>query len=174
MDAREAENNGYDPEPIKGINTRFEEYMKNEFGKNIRVQYETFSTNEDMINQLRTGKIDFDLVCPSDYAIQRLMAQDLIIPFESNDYPGSTPNYDHYASPYLIEKVKSIKAVDCYNGGTSGEEKLTSCKIICVDICGVLSVFSIILLSINSKIEISHRKNHQRYSRLEHNVGRRL
>lgn len=123
MDAREAENNGYDPEPIKGINTRFEEYMKNEFGKNVRVQYETFSTNEDMINQLRTGKIDFDLVCPSDYAIQRLMAQDLIIPFESNDYPGSTPNYDQYASPYLIEKVKSIKAVDCYNGGTSGEEK---------------------------------------------------
>lgn len=123
MDAREAEDNGYDPEPIKGINTRFEEYMKNEYGKNIRVQYETFSTNEDMINQLRTGKIDFDLVCPSDYAIQRLMAQDLIIPFESNDYPGSTPNYDQYASPYLIEKVKSIKAVDCYNGGTSGEEK---------------------------------------------------
>lgn len=123
MDAREAENNGYDPEPIKGINTRFEEYMKNEYGKNVRVQYETFSTNEDMINQLRTGKIDFDLVCPSDYAIQRLMAQDLIIPFESNDYPGSTPNYDQYVSPYLIEKVKSIKAVDCYNGGTSGEEK---------------------------------------------------
>lgn len=123
MDAREAENNGYDPEPIKGINTRFEEYMKNEYGKNVRVQYETFSTNEDMINQLRTGKIDFDLVCPSDYAIQRLMAQDLIIPFESDDYPGSTPNYDQYASPYLIEKVKSIKAVDCYNGGTSGEEK---------------------------------------------------
>lgn len=123
MDAKEAENNGYDPEPIKGINTRFEEYMKNEYGKNVRVQYETFSTNEDMINQLRTGKIDFDLVCPSDYAIQRLMAQDLIIPFESNDYPGSTPNYDQYASPYLIEKVKSIKAVDCYNGGTSGEEK---------------------------------------------------
>lgn len=123
MDAREAENNGYDPEPIKGINTRFEEYMKNEYGKNVRVQYETFSTNEDMINQLRTGKIDFDLVCPSDYAIQRLMAQDLIIPFESDDYPGSTPNYDQYASPYLIEKVKSIKAVNCYNGGTSGEEK---------------------------------------------------
>lgn len=123
MDAREAEDNGYDPEPIKGINTRFEEYMKNEYGKNVRVQYETFSTNEDMINQLRTGKIDFDLVCPSDYAIQRLMAQDLIIPFESDDYPGSTPNYDQYASPYLIEKVKSIKAVDCYNGGTSGEEK---------------------------------------------------
>ncbi len=123
MDAREAEDNGYDLEPIKGINTRFEEYMKNEYGKNVRVQYETFSTNEDMINQLRTGKIDFDLVCPSDYAIQRLMAQDLIIPFESDDYPGSTPNYDQYASPYLIEKVKSIKAVDCYNGGTSGEEK---------------------------------------------------
>lgn len=123
MDAREAEDNGYDPEPIKGINTRFEEYMKNEYGKNVRVQYETFSTNEDMINQLRTGKIDFDLVCPSDYAIQRLMAQDLIIPFESNDYPGSTPNYDQYASPYLIEKVKSIKAVDCYNSGTSGVEK---------------------------------------------------
>lgn len=122
MDAREAESNGYNPEPIKGINTRFEEYMLTK-GVNVRVQYETYSTNEDMINQLRTGKIDYDLVCSSDYAIQRLMAQDLIIPFECDDYPGSTPIYDKYVSPFLQQKVESISAIDCYYDGKDSVEK---------------------------------------------------
>lgn len=122
MDAREAESNGYDPEPIKGINTRFEEYML-EQGVNVRIQYETYSTNEDMINQLKTGKIDYDIVCSSDYVVQRLMAQDLIIPFECDDYPGSTPTYDKYISPFLLDKIKSISAIDCYYSGKDSQEQ---------------------------------------------------
>lgn len=114
MDADTAEANGYDHEAIKGINTRFEEYMAKQ-GVNVQVDYEIFDTNETMLNQLMTGKIDYDLICPSDYMIQRMMADDLLIPFDNEDeYPGSTPNYDEYASPYLISKLASIKAKDVY------------------------------------------------------------
>lgn len=115
MTADEAASQGYDPAPIDGINTRFKAYMKAEKNIDVNVVYDNFSTNEDMINQLRTGKIDYDLVAPSDYAIQRLMADNLVIPFDNEaEYPGSTPNYDKYASPWLISELSGIKAKDMY------------------------------------------------------------
>lgn len=131
MDATEAANNGYyedvdgDGEynskvdvatPITGINTRFQNYMLKKYNKKVKVIYDVFSTNEDMINQLRTGKISYDLVCPSDYAIQRMMADDLVIPFDNEDeYPGSTPLYDQYVSPFLEEKIENIAGKDMYH-----------------------------------------------------------
>lgn len=123
MDAQTAEENGYDPVPVEGINTRFEKHMRS-LGIEVKVQYDTFSTNEDMINQLRTGKIDYDVIAPSDYAIQRMMAQDLLIPFDNpSQYPGSTPNYDRYASPFLIEKISQIAAKDVYRDGAAAQER---------------------------------------------------
>lgn len=118
MTASEAEDNGYDAAPIDGLNTRYEKYMAETYGLNVNVIYDTFDTNETMLAQLRTGKIDYDLVCPSDYAIQKMMDQNLIIPFDNEEeYPGSTPNYDSYASPFLISKLESIKAYDRYHQG---------------------------------------------------------
>lgn len=122
LDEEDGINNGYDG-AVKGINDRFVEYMKSQ-GKNVVIQYDTFSTNEDMINQLRTGKIDYDIICPSDYAIQRMMSQNLIIPFDNeSEYPGSTPNYDKYVSPFLLGKIKDIKAKDVYHDGEKAQEK---------------------------------------------------
>ena len=42
-------------------------------GRKVRVQYDTFETNETMINTLKTGKTTYDLVCPSDYIIQKMI-----------------------------------------------------------------------------------------------------
>ena len=46
-------------------------------GKKVRVQYDTFETNETMLNTLRTGKTSYDLVCPSDYVIQKMLTATL-------------------------------------------------------------------------------------------------
>lgn len=117
MSAAEAESEGYEREAIDGINTRFENYMLS-LGYNVNVVYDTFDTNETMLSQLKTGKIDYDLICPSDYTIQKMMNEDLIIPFDNEDeYPGSTPIYDEYVSPFLEEKLESIKAYDRYDYG---------------------------------------------------------
>ena len=115
MGKAEAESYGYDG-PVTGINDRFVDYMRDQ-GVEVNLVYDTFLTNEDMINQLRTGKVDYDLVCPSDYAIQRLMADDLIIPFENeDDYPGSTPIYDKYVSPWLRDsELAAIAGKDVYH-----------------------------------------------------------
>ena len=53
----------------------FESYCKEVLGKNVKVEYSTFGTNENMYNELNLSKktvgdkvtYSYDLVCPSEY-----------------------------------------------------------------------------------------------------------
>ena len=55
----------------------FESWYKEETGKNITVEYDTFETNEDMIMRIEVLKSDYDLVCPSDYMAERMISDGL-------------------------------------------------------------------------------------------------
>ncbi len=55
----------------------FETWYKEETGGNIRVQYDTFDTNETMLMRIETQKADYDLVCPSDYIAERMIRSNL-------------------------------------------------------------------------------------------------
>ena len=74
-------------------------------GKRVRVQYDTFETNETMLNTLKTGKSQYDLVCPSDYVIQKMIlatekGTDDKISLEKFDF-SAVPNYVEYGSPFI-------------------------------------------------------------------------
>ena len=56
------------------IISAFEKYVKDTDGVDITVSYSKFSTMEDELSKLQTGGTTVDLVCVSDYIIQRLMA----------------------------------------------------------------------------------------------------
>ncbi len=76
-------------------------------GKKVRVQYDTFETNETMLNTLRTGKTSYDLVCPSDYVIQKMIlatqnGDDDAISIEKFDV-SKMKNYTKYVSPYISD-----------------------------------------------------------------------
>ena len=57
-------------------------------GKKVRVEYSTYGTNEELYNQMVMGDT-YDLVCPSEYMIMKLMAEGLLEPFSSNFYDES-------------------------------------------------------------------------------------
>ena len=82
----------------------FEDYCLEEYGQKVEVIYSTFDTNETMLAQIDLGK-SFDLVCPSDYTIQKMIAKDMVVPFDE----ANTPNYNKYVSPFVIDKIKEIK-----------------------------------------------------------------
>lgn len=92
-----------DDEGEQGLITQFEEYMALK-GRNVTVIYDKFDTNESMLSQLQMGGRTYDLICPSDYIIQKMIREDLIQPYDE----GSTPNYDQYVSPFVLEKIDSI------------------------------------------------------------------
>jgi spermidine/putrescine-binding protein len=45
----------------------------------IEVTYSTYDTNEIMLTKIIREKAAIDLICPSDYAIQRLLEQDMLV-----------------------------------------------------------------------------------------------
>lgn len=78
----------------------------------IKVNYMNFTTNEDMMVQIRTSTGAFDVVFPSDYCIERLIAEDLLEPIDYAQVPNAAntmdwlknPSYDPngaYSVPYM-------------------------------------------------------------------------
>ena len=60
------------------VNAGFEEYFNTEladkYGFYIKVNYSTYATNEDMYAKLTNSAVSYDIVVPSDYTIQKMIA----------------------------------------------------------------------------------------------------
>ena len=84
-------------EETDSVILQFEKYYKQKYNKDISVEYYTFETNENMLNVLKTGKSHYDLVCPSDYVIQKMIKEGMLEKFDK----GSTPNFDNYGATYI-------------------------------------------------------------------------
>ena len=80
----------------------FEEWYYKTYGKKVEVEYSCFGTNEDLYNQLTMGDT-YDLVCPSDYMIMKLMAEGALEPYSEKFYDTSieTNYYVKGVSPYI-------------------------------------------------------------------------
>ncbi len=61
----------------ESLTDEFQKWYAQETGKNIKVQYNTFDTNEDMITHIEVRHEDYDLVCPSDYMAERMIKDGL-------------------------------------------------------------------------------------------------
>ena len=78
----------------------------------IKVNYMNFTTNEDMMVQVRTNPSAFDVIFPSDYVIERLIKEDLLLELDMSLIPNAAgtlewlqnPSYDpdhQYSVPYM-------------------------------------------------------------------------
>ena len=63
----------------------FETYYKQYTGRNINITYVTFDTNETMLTRLTQGDSNVDVVCPSEYAIQKLIESNMLLPLNYFD-----------------------------------------------------------------------------------------
>ncbi len=85
--------------------TLFEKYYKEKTGKDIEVVYSTFDTNETMMTEVTKGDSQIDLVCPSEYSIQKLKEKDLLQPLGMS---GSDYEYMNNVYPAIRDRVESI------------------------------------------------------------------
>lgn len=78
----------------------------------IKVNYETFSMNEDMYTKISKGNTNYDVVFPSDYIIEKMIKNDLIQKIDFNNVPNykniderfKNLDYDpnnEYSIPYM-------------------------------------------------------------------------
>lgn len=95
---------------------KFEKYYNEKTDKTIKVDYENFSTNEEMYQQISMGAIKPDLICPSDYMIQKMANEGLLEKFSYNDstgkYEDSLKNFADYGSPFIKTRFQSQKLKD--------------------------------------------------------------
>lgn len=55
---------------------------------NIRVNYTTYQSNEDLYTRLSTGGVSYDVIIPSDYMIARLIEEDYLLELDYSNIPN--------------------------------------------------------------------------------------
>ena len=85
----------------------FEQWYEEETGEHVEIIYQTFDINETMLSKIELGHEDYDVVCPSDYIIERMLKNDLLLPLDK-DF-GETPNYLDNIAPYISQTLGQIE-----------------------------------------------------------------
>ena len=92
----------------------FKAYYKGITGKDINITYVTFDTNETMLTKITKGDSNVDVVCPSEYAIQKLIEMDYLVPlnyFDESKYTQdmTKTGYTHNADNVDVKVVEKIQ-----------------------------------------------------------------
>ncbi len=62
----------------------------------IKVIYDEFETNEMMYPKVEAGAVNYDVVCPSDYMIKKMIDNDLLAELDWNNIPNATNIGEQY------------------------------------------------------------------------------
>lgn len=93
---------------------QFEAYYKEVTGKNITVKYDMFDENELMYTQIKTTKADYDVLCPSDYMIEKMIKEDLLLKLEDISTYGyeGLEDYRDNMSPLVMSGEDNLFKYD--------------------------------------------------------------
>ena len=92
----------------------FEAWYEEQTGESVEVIYQTFDINEVMLAKIENGHADFDVVCPSEYIIERMMRGGLLQPILTPEFKAEIEerdiDYFDAVSPYIREQFSLIEA----------------------------------------------------------------
>ena len=99
----------------------FEQWYEERTGEKVKVIYQTFDINENMLTEIEVGHEDYDVVCPSEYIIERMLRRQLLQKIDTLDFgKTSTPNNLGNVSPWVIgmfEQMSETETVSDYAVG---------------------------------------------------------
>lgn len=109
----------------------FESWYEETYGQAVKVNYDTYASNEDMYNKISSGAVSYDVIIPSDYMIARMKDEGMLLPLNFDNIPNYQyidesfrglyydPN-DEYSVPYTYGVVGVI-----YNANVVDEADAT-------------------------------------------------
>lgn len=92
----------------EGVIDDFEKWYEEKTGEKIEVIYQTFDVNETMLAKIEKGHEDFDVTCPSDYIIERMINNGLARPLDFESIPDSINYIVNNRSPYVMDMFRRI------------------------------------------------------------------
>lgn len=75
---------------LLNVNSEFEKLT------GIKVNYVTYESNEDMYPKIKNGGASYDIVIPSDYMIERMISEDMLLEIDMD----KLPNYKYVSEDY--------------------------------------------------------------------------
>lgn len=76
-------------------------------GETVEILYQTFDINESMLTEIEVGHEDYDVICPSEYIIERMLKQGLLLPIDKNY--NNTPDYTQLVSKFVVDKFEQMR-----------------------------------------------------------------
>lgn len=83
---------------------------------NIKVNYTTYETNEQLYNMLKNSKVSYDVIIPSEYMISKLIKEDMLLELNYDNIPNHK---------YIMDRFKHLacdpesKYTVCYSWGVT-------------------------------------------------------
>ncbi len=104
-----------DDDVLKG----FPRWYKQMTGEDVEIIYQTFDINESMLTEIEIGHEDYDVICPSEYIIERMLKLNLLQKIQKDLIPDSLQYFDNIA-PFVVDKFQQMsdsKTVSDYTAG---------------------------------------------------------
>ena len=81
-------------------NEEFERYCKERFGIRVKVNYSTYDNNENMYSKIKSSAVSYDIIIPSDYMIQKMAGEGLLMKFDAESIPNYKNIDDKFKNSY--------------------------------------------------------------------------
>ena len=91
----------------ENVKANFEQWYYDQTGEKVELVYETFDINETALTKIEVGHEDYDVFCPSEYIIERMLKKDLILPIQKELIPDSIWYFDNI-SPFVTDKFQQM------------------------------------------------------------------
>ena len=89
------------------VKANFEQWYFDQTGEKVELVYETFDINETALTKIEVGHEDYDVFCPSEYIIERMLKKNLLLPIQKELIADSIWYFDNI-SPFVTEKFQQM------------------------------------------------------------------
>ena len=97
----------------------FPDWYRQMTGEEVNVIYQTFDINESMLTEIEVGKEDYDVICPSEYIIERMLKSGLLQKINKEQIPEDLRYFDNVA-PFAVDKFQQMSKTENVSDYTVG------------------------------------------------------
>ena len=97
----------------------FPAWYKEMTGEEVDVIYQTFDINESMLTEIEVGHEDYDVICPSEYIIERMLKAGLLQKIDKEQIPAEHRHFDNVA-PFAVDKFQQMSKSENVSDYTVG------------------------------------------------------
>ena len=113
----------------QGLIEEFEQWYKEQTGRPIKVEYDTFDFPEEELARIHGGDKDYDVFCTPEYLVERMLRYRLLQKIDTSFTQKGIPNWMNGTSPFidsLLQRIGDMEEVNMkdytvgYLWGTTG------------------------------------------------------